>query len=98
MSQHPLPSARCQPHPLIPPNKATKQGETKNPEKKTKPPTNCIVLPWPTCTEHKARVDCEPNPERGSDKINMLSKRRRNTAENKLYTAAWIYKELAYKS
>ena len=37
-------------------------------------------------------VDLEPNPKRGSDKINRLRLRRKNTAENKSYRTAWTHK------
>ena len=41
-----------------------------------------VVLPWPTYIEPWAKkVDLEPSPDRGSDKIDML-KQRRNTQQN----------------
>ena len=50
-----------------------------------------VVLPWPTYTEPKAKkVDLEPSPDRGSDKINML-KQRRNTQQSKLYRTTWTH-------
>ena len=36
------------------------------------------------------KVDLEPSPERGSDKINML-KQRRNTEKCNLYPTAWSH-------
>ena len=50
-----------------------------------------VVLPWPTCTEPRAKkVDLQPSPDRGSDKINML-KQRRNTQQSKLYRTTWTH-------
>ena len=35
----------------------------------------------------------EPSPKRGSDKINRLGPRRKNTTENKSYGTAWSHKD-----
>ena len=37
------------------------------------------------------RVDLEPSPERGSDKINMLKQDRKAAEENKSYRTAWTH-------
>ena len=42
-----------------------------------------VVLPWPTYIEPWAKkVDLEPSPDRASDKINMLKKRRNTQQSN----------------
>ena len=84
LSQHPLPPARHQPHPLI----STAHGiiqEEKKSRKKIYLPTNHIYLPWPTYIE--------PSHKKVSDKINRLTPRRKNTTENRLYHTAWTHKQ-----
>ena len=46
------------------------------------------------CTQNPGlrEVDLEPSPKRGSDKINRLRPRRKNTTENKSYRTAWTHK------
>ena len=39
-----------------------------------------------------SKVDLEPCPKRGSDKIYSLRPRRKNTRENKSYRTAWTHK------
>ena len=39
-----------------------------------------------------SKVDLEPCPKRGSDKIYSLRTRRKNTRENKSYRTAWTHK------
>ena len=36
-------------------------------------------------------IDLEPNPKRGSDKINMLKEGRKTAEENKSYRTAWTH-------
>ena len=62
-SQHPLPSARHQPHLLIPSAKIIYQKKNKESENEIQLPTNHVVLPWPTYTEpraKKARLGSQP--------------------------------------
>ena len=62
--------------------------------KKIKLPTNYNILSLPKYTKPRAkRVDSEPSPKRGGDKINRLRPRRNNTTENKLYCTAWTHKQ-----
>ena len=42
--------------------------------------------------EHR-QVDLEPSFKRGSDKINRLQPRTKNTTENKLYSTTWTHKK-----
>ena len=68
-------------------------GRNKKSWKKIKFPTNCIILPWATYAKARLReVDLEPSPKRGSDKINSLRLRRKNTTANKSYRTAWTHK------
>ena len=38
-------------------------------------------------------VDLQPNPKRGSDKINRLRPRRKSTTESKSYRTVWTHKQ-----
>ena len=67
--------------------------KSKNSYEKSKPPRNCIKLSRPMYTKPRAEsVDLEPSPKTGSDKINMLRQRKKNTREKKLYHTALTYK------
>ena len=94
--QHPLPPARHQPYPLTPSAQTIIHEEIKNFWKKTKLLTcQQVVLNSPgLCTQNPGlrEVDLEPSPKRGSDKINRLRPRRKNTTENKSYCTAWTHK------
>ena len=46
----------------------------------------------PTQNPGLREVDLEPSLKRGSDKINRLRPRRKNTTENKSYRTAWTHK------
>ena len=81
ISQHPLPPARLQSHPLTQSAKTINQEERENPEKARN--YHQVIL---YCLGLHAQnpglreVDLEPSPKRGGDKINRLRPRRKNTA------------------
>ena len=78
LSQHPLPPARHQPHPLTPSTQTIIQEETKDSEKR--PNSQQIVsycLGLHTQNPGLREVDFEHSPKRGSDKINRLRPRRK---------------------
>ena len=67
--------------------------ETKNPEKRSNIQqilSYCLGLR--TQNPRLREVDLEPSRKRGSDKINSLRPRRKNTAENKSFPTAWTHK------
>ena len=67
--------------------------DQKNPEKRSN--TQQIIsycLGLHTQNPGLREVDWEPKPERGSDKINSLRPRRKNTAENKSFRTGWTHK------
>ena len=73
LSQHPLPSARHQPHLLIPSAQTINQKKAKNPEMRFNSQqmvSYCLGLH--TQNPRLRGIDLEPRPQRGSDKINML--------------------------
>ena len=55
LSQHPLPSARHQPHLLIPSAQTINQEKGKESRNEIQLPTNHIALPWPMYTEPRAK-------------------------------------------
>ena len=79
--------ARQQPHPFTPFAQTINQEETKNSVKRSDPQQ--IVLKPETWAND---VDLEPNPERGSNKINKLRPGRKNRTQNRLYHTSWTHK------
>ena len=87
------PPARHQPHPLIPSAQTINQEDTKNPGKRSNSQQILsYCLGQRTQNPGLREVDLEPSPKRGSDKINRLRGRRKNTTENKRYRTAWTHK------
>ena len=79
-------------HWFHPPKQSSKKKQ-KKPEKRSNSQqilSYCLGL----CTQNPAlrEVDFEPCPKRGSDKINKLRPRGKNTTENKLYRTTWTHK------
>ena len=73
MIQHTLPSARHEPHLLIPSAQTINQKKAKNPEMRFNSQhilSYCLGLH--TQNPGLREVDFEPSPKRGSDKINIL--------------------------
>ena len=93
LSQHPLPPARHQPYPLTPSAQIIIQVETKNPVKRSNSQQIALYCVGLITQNPRLREeDLEPSPKRGSDKINSLSPRRKNTTENKSYHTACTHK------
>ena len=93
MSQHPLPPARHQLHPLTPSAHTNTQEETKNPGKRSNSQqivSNCLGLR--AQNPGLREVDLEPSPKRCSDKINRLRPTRKKKTEKKWYRIAWTKK------
>ena len=93
LSQHLLPPARHQPHPLTASAQRITQKETKNTIKRSNSQqieSYCLELHMqkPGLRE----VDLEPSPKRGNCKINRLRPRRKKTTESILYHTAWTHK------
>ena len=93
LSQHPLLPARHQPHPL---NLST-QKSSKKKQKILKKRSNsqqivlyCLGLH--TQNPGPRKVDLAPSSKRGSDKINRLRPRRKDTTESRFYCTAWTHK------
>ena len=85
---------RHQPHPLIPSAETINQEETKNPEKRSNSQQILsYCLGQRTQNPGLREVDLESSPKRGSDKINRLRGRRKNTTENNRYRTAWTHKQ-----
>ena len=83
---------------LTPSARTIIQKETKNPEERSNSQqivSYCLGLH--TQNPGLREVDLELSPNRGSDKINRLRPRRKNTAESKLYHTAWTHKQAKTK-
>ena len=92
LSEHLLPSARHQPHLLIPSAETINQKKPKNPEIRFNSQqlvSSClgIRIQNPGLRE----VDLEPSPKKGSDKINMLKQGRKAAKIGKSYHTAWTH-------
>ena len=91
LSQDPLPPARHQPHLLIPSTQTINHKKAKNPEMRFNSQqivSYCLGLH--TQNPGLREVGLEPSPKRGSDKINVL-KRRKRPEESKSYNTAWTH-------
>ena len=92
VEKSPLPPARHQSHLLIPSAQTISQKKAKNSGMRfysKQIVSYCLGL-------HKQNpglreVDLEPNPKRGSGKINMLKEGRKTAEENKLYRTGWTH-------
>ena len=78
LSQHPLPPARHHSYLLIPPAQTINQEKTKNRERSNFQQIVSYCFGLYTQNPELWEEDLEPNPKRGSDKINMM-KQGRNT-------------------
>ena len=96
LSQHPLPSARHEPHLLIPSAELINEKKAKNLEMRfNSQQIISYCLGWRTQNPGLKEVDLEPSPSRGSDKINMLKWGRKTAEENKSNHTAWTHKWIA---
>ena len=81
--------ARHQLRPLIPSIQIINKEEAQNQKMINSKEIVSYCLGLNTQNPGLTKVDFEPNPKRGSDKINMLRQGKQATTENKSYCTAW---------
>ena len=73
------------------PNQSSKKRQIYE-KRSSSQPIVLFCLGLPTHNPELREVGFECNPKRGSNKINRLKPRRKNTTEKKSYCTAWTYK------